>query len=40
MKDIKWIFVLFAAAAAASMIGIGVAIGEKVSLVLYYALLH
>ncbi|MGE6258604.1 YlaF family protein [Heyndrickxia sporothermodurans] len=29
MKEIKWIFVLFATIAAASMVGIGVAIGEK-----------
>ncbi|QQZ08083.1 YlaF family protein [Heyndrickxia vini] len=29
MKDIKWIFILFATLAAASMIGIGVAIGER-----------
>ncbi|GIN83852.1 hypothetical protein J6TS2_02380 [Heyndrickxia sporothermodurans] len=29
MKEIKWIFVLFATIAAASMVGIGVSIGEK-----------
>lgn len=29
MREIKWIFVLFATIAAASMVGIGVAIGEK-----------
>ncbi|MBM7586679.1 hypothetical protein JOC86_003231 [Bacillus pakistanensis] len=29
MKNIKWIFVLFAALAAACIMGIGVAIGEE-----------
>jgi hypothetical protein len=29
MKEIKWIFVLFAVAAAADIIGIGVAIAEE-----------
>ncbi|KMY53495.1 MULTISPECIES: YlaF family protein [Bacillaceae] len=29
MKEIKWIFVLFAVAAAACMIGMGIAIGEQ-----------
>jgi len=29
VKEIKWIFVLFAIAAAACMIGMGVAIGEE-----------
>ncbi|PKR87144.1 YlaF family protein [Heyndrickxia camelliae] len=29
MKDIKWIFLLYAICAALSMMGIGVAIGES-----------
>ncbi|WP_100330781.1 YlaF family protein [Bacillus xiapuensis] len=29
MKEIKWIFVLFAVAAASCMIGMGIAIGEE-----------
>ncbi|RDI47606.1 YlaF family protein [Falsibacillus pallidus] len=29
MKDIKWIFVLYAILAATSIMGIGVAIGER-----------
>ncbi|HEY9576285.1 MAG TPA: YlaF family protein [Pseudobacillus sp.] len=29
MKEIKWIFVFFAVAAASCMIGMGIAIGEK-----------
>lgn len=29
MKEIKWIFVFFAVAAAACMIGMGIAIGEQ-----------
>lgn len=29
MKEIKWIFVFFAVAAAACMIGMGIAIGEE-----------
>ncbi|MFK2824863.1 YlaF family protein [Bacillus sp. B190/17] len=29
MKEIKWIFLLFAIAAASCMIGMGIAIGEK-----------
>ncbi|WP_419888590.1 YlaF family protein [Neobacillus niacini] len=29
MKQIKWVFIVFAVMAAASIMGIGVAIGEK-----------
>ncbi|MEC1521004.1 YlaF family protein [Neobacillus niacini] len=29
MKQIKWVFIVFAVLAAASIMGIGVAIGEK-----------
>ncbi|MGE8206755.1 YlaF family protein [Heyndrickxia sp. NPDC080065] len=29
MKEIKWIFVIFAVVATASMVGIGVSIGER-----------
>jgi hypothetical protein len=29
VKDIKWVFVLYAIGAAVSMLGVGVAIGER-----------
>jgi len=29
VKDIKWVFLLFAIAAASCMIGMGIAIGER-----------
>ncbi|MBO8176369.1 MAG: YlaF family protein [Bacillus sp. (in: Bacteria)] len=39
MKDIKWIFVLYAILAACSIMGIGIAIGERSILIAVISLL-